>query len=207
MIPAMTRKLLFAGALAIVWVPVSATAQNITLEGRATDPAGEPMAGLEVLMHRVDGGGGARLASAMTDSAGHFRLTAETVDDTAAIYFAAARYEGQLFIGPFVKAPFEDTEPYVLEVGGQPVDLGAPLPSAMPPVTPAPGPRRWALLLLPAIGLLGAGAWVVARSARPPERRRLLIRLAALEEQIAADGPDPSLDRERARLTERLLHD
>jgi len=194
-------------ALLIALIPGAAAAQVLTLAGRAVDAAGAPLAGIEVLMHRVDGAGGARLASATTDDQGAFSLTAEVVDDTAAVYFAATRFEGQLFIGPFVRAPFDDSVPYVLVVGGEPVDLGAPLPTAMPPVSPAPGPRRWALLLLPLTGLVGVGVWVLSRAGKPPERRRLLIRLASLDEQIAAEGSDPQLDRERERIAERLLYD
>lgn len=194
--------LLLCGAL-----PSAAqTTRTVTIAGHATNPQGGPVAGLEVLLHRVDESGGARLGSTTSDSTGAFSISAEAVADTTAVYFAAARFNGELYIGPFVREP-DGSEPYTLEVGGQPVDLGPPIPSQMSPVAPGGGPRRQLLILFPLVGLMGVAIWAVAKAARPPSRRRALVRLAALDEELAGAGSDPHLENERARIMERLLNE
>lgn len=180
------------------------TTNTITINGRAINPQGGAMPGLEVLLHRVDAAGGAQLGSVTTDSTGAFSVTAETDPDTSAVYFAAARYNDELYIGPFVREG-DARQPYILEVGGQPVDLGAPLPASMPPVSPGDSPRRQLIILFPLLGLLGLAIWFIVQAARPPTRRRAIIRLAALDEQIADVGGDPQLESERERILERLL--
>lgn len=196
----------------------SANAQatsSVTIAGHAIDPQGQPMAGLEVLLHRVDGSSGSSLGSAVTDSVGAFSITAEAAADTQAIYFAAARVDGELYIGPFVRQPTGTGAPYMLVVGGEPVSLGpampgavpSAVPGALPPVSPGGGTRRQLLVLLPLIGLLGVAGWALTRGTRPPARRRTLTRLAAIDEDLGQDGSDPELESERARLVERLLAD
>ena len=182
-------------------------ASSVTIAGHAIDPQGQPMAGLEVLLHRVDGSSGSSLGSAVTDSVGAFSITAEAVADTQAIYFAAARIDGELYIGPFVRQPTGTGAPYMLVVGGEPVSLGPAMPGALPPVSPGGGTRRQLLVLLPLIGLLGVAGWALTRGRRPPARRRTLIRVAAIDEDLDQDGSDPELESERARLVERLLAD
>lgn len=208
----MTMRHIMRTGVALVMLSVSSTLwaqslQQVTIAGRAIDPQGQPMVGIEVLLHRVDGSGGASLGSAPTDSAGAFSISAEAVADTAAVYFAAARLEGQLYIGPFVRDP-DGSSPYILTVGGEPVALGPVGPTAgMPPVSPGDSPRRQLLVLLPLIGLIGVAGWALARGARPPARRRTLVRIAEIDEAIAADGDDPRLASEREQLMERLLAD
>jgi len=197
----------FGAILLCLYATLPAGAQttgSITITGRAISPQGGPVAGLEVLLHRVNAAGGAQLGSVTTDSTGAFSLTAQADPDTSAVYFAAARFNEELYIGPFVREP-DGSEPYMLVVGGEPVQLGAPIPTSMPPVAPGGSPRRQLLILLPMLGLLGVAAWAMIQAARPPTRRRALIRLAALDEQIGELGGDPQLESERERIMERLL--
>lgn len=186
----------------------TATQQSVRIAGHAIDPQGQPLPGLEVLLHRVDEAGGASLGSATTDSTGAFSLSAEAVADTQAVYFAAARLDGQLYIGPFVRDP-DGSTPYMLVVGGEPVSLGpaTSMPATMPPVSPGGGPRRALLVLLPLLALLGVAAWALAKSARPPARRRALMRVATIDEEIEHAGSDPQLEAERRKLMEQLLSD
>lgn len=184
------------------------TQQGVRIAGHAIDPQGQPLPGLEVLLHRVDEAGGASLGSATTDSTGAFSISAEAVADTQAVYFAAARLDGQLFIGPFVRDP-DGSTPYMLVVGGEPVSLGPAMPqtTTMPPVSPGGGPRRKLLVLLPLLALLGVAAWALAKSARTPARRRTLMRMAIIDEELEQGGADPQLEAERKRLMEQLVSD
>ena len=186
----------------------SQTPQDFRIAGHAIDPQGQPMVGLEVLLHRVDEGGGASLGSATTDSTGAFSISAEAVADTQAVYFAAARLDGQLYIGPFVREA-DGSQPYMLVVGGEPVSLGPVMPqtTTMPPVSPGGGPRRQLLVLLPLLALLGVSGWALAKGAGPPARRRTLMRVAIIDEELEQSPSDPRLEAERNRLMEQLLSD
>jgi len=181
--------------------------REVRIEGRAIDPQGQPVADLEILLHRVDAAGGSSLGATTTDSTGAFSVSAESPVDTSAVFFAAARYNDGLYIGPFLRETDGGT-PYILVVGGEPVNLGAPGGATMlPPVSPGEGPRRQLLVLLPLTGLLGVAAWALARGVRPDARRRAIMRIAAIDEDLAEGGADAQLQSERDRLMERLLTD
>jgi hypothetical protein len=196
-------------ALFTVLLAATATeAQNattVTITGIVTDPQGAPVPDLHVLLHRVAGAGGASLGSALTDSTGAFSISAEAVSDTSAIYFAAARLDGELYIGPFVSEP-DGSTPYVLVVGGDAVPIGPAMNPPLPPVSPGGGPRRQLLVILPLLALLGVATWAIMRGVRPPPERRALVRLAMIDEELAGSG-DAQLERERVRLMEQLLAD
>lgn len=163
-----------------------AVAQEHVLSGHALDGDDRPVAGLEVMLHRVTPDGGATIARDTTGADGRFTLSAAGGADDP-VYFVAARHDGQLQIGPMLRAPFPESG-YVLRVGGSPV--GAPARD-----------RRKAGLVVGILAVLGlAVAWLV----RPPARRRLLLRLAQIEEARAA-GADPAGDaRERGRILTQL---
>ena len=181
-LPVCVSLLAFAGGL----VPCApAAAQEHVLSGRALDGGDRPVAGLEVMLHRVTADGGATIARDTTQADGRFTLAAAGDADDP-VYFVAARHEGQLQIGPMLRAPFPETG-YVLRIGGGPVG------------PPARDSRKAALVvgILAVLGL--ACAWLV----RPPARRRLLLRLAEIEEARAAG--DPAADaRERGRILTQL---
>jgi hypothetical protein len=178
-----------------------AFAQSATLQGRAVDADGRPVANLEVLMHRVAGGSGANVARDTTDDAGAFTLTAPTTPDDSAVYFAATRYRDELFVGAFVRLPFASDPEYRLEVGGQPFSLAGPATPTGPIATSPVSPRRRWLAAVPLLGLAMFAAAAGLRAARPPAHRRLLLRLAVLDEDQS--GEDDG--RERERIMEQLL--
>jgi hypothetical protein len=175
--------------LAVVGVLVPrapAAAQAAVLSGRALDGDDRPVQGLEVMLHRVTADGGATIARDTTEADGRFALSADGAAGDP-VYFVAARHEGQLQIGPMLRAPFPESG-YVLRIGAGPAG-----PAARDP--------RKAGIVVGILAVLGlAVAWLV----RPPRRRRLLLRLAEIEEARAAGG-DPSGDaRERGRILTQL---
>jgi hypothetical protein len=107
-----------------------------------------------------------------------------------------------------LRAPVPDSNEYVLEVGVAANALGAANPTAAPPTT-LPGsavgtPRRWLLLLVPISGLAGILLWGLARAAGPPEERRILIRLAELDNEWAGHTNETELAEYRRRRTSLL---
>jgi len=193
---------------ALLLIPIATLqANDVRIGGRAVDTTGAAVAGIDVVLHRFSmATGGALLGSMTTDSGGRFVLRVSEAADTTAVYFAASRVDGQLYIGPFIRAPGDDD--YELVVGGEPIALGDP--TRMPltdarPVATAPTPRNWSAPLLPAAALLALAAWALARAGKPQRRRRLLIRLATIDEAIA--GGEADAQRERDRILDRLLAD
>jgi hypothetical protein len=202
---------LIAVLLSLAAVPVSAQ-QGTALRGRAVDPEQRPVANAEVVLHRVGGAGGARLAVDTTDAAGNFELISAEAPDPAAVYFAATRRDGQLYVGEFVRAPLESAVPYELLVGGQPFSMDTPVPSDVTfgETAAAPGgpiSRRFVLMLVPLLGLLGFAGWLLSRGVRSEFNRKLLLRVAVLDEEAGPNGLEPTRQRERDRLLERLLAD
>ncbi len=200
------RLIVLAAVLAAVQPAAPVAGQGTTLAGRVVDTAGVAVPALDVVLHRVDGSGGARLATGATDDNGAFRLSTDAAPVADAVYFVAARVDGDLFIGPFVRPPLEATTDYTVVVGGEPVDFGGmavPAGGIAEVAPPVRGRRIW-LAVLPALGLLGVGLVAAKRLRGPSERRRLLIRVASLDN--APPPPDPAArDEERERLVERLL--
>ncbi len=208
------RLALLTALFAFLWSAHAALAQTVSLKGRAVDTQGRPVAQQEVVLHRVSGREGARVGADTTDSRGGFTISANETVDTGAVYFAAARADGKLYVGPFVHLPVDAASPYTLVVGGTPVSFDTPLPdagtgaagaTAATASAPAssPAPLIAALLTIAAVIALLR----LARSGRPPARRRDLIRLAVLDEEAAEAALSSEQRRERDRITERLLSD
>jgi len=197
--------MLVLGALAPA--PLAARQQPLVLSGHVVDLQGKPVAGQEVLLHRVAGQDGARIGQTQTDSTGDFTFRVEEAPIDDAVYFAAARFDGKMYIGPFAKPPIDSAAPYEIVVGGEPIDFGA---ATMPGGTPGSavqsplGPSRWTLALIPLLAVLGLGAAIALSRRRQLQRRHLLIRLAVLEEQAAQNGDTEGLRQERARILDQL---
>lgn len=177
-------------------------AQGPLVRGRVLGPDGTPLPDTRVVLHRVVGMGGATIAEAQSDAAGRFTIAADSAPDPAAVYFLAARYEGELYIGEAFQAPFADVE-HILSVGVPGTSASALIgegdAAALPqsaPATRMPGSApatrtRWLLFAIPAIMLLGVVAYFLLRSrASVPARRRLLADIAALD-LAHADATDP----------------
>jgi hypothetical protein len=156
------------------------------LEGQVIDRAGQPVANIAVVLHRVTADGGAVVGQTTSEEGGRFRIEAHADSLTEGVYFVAVRYEGQLHIGPMIQPPFPAGSDYVVQIGAAAMELGsspAGAPAAAPPTDEGHG--RGPLLVIGLIGgVLAALAVIVSR--RPSARRRLLIRIAREEEDAAA---------------------
>jgi len=190
----------FAAAL-LVWFAGDAAAavQDPALRGRVLGADGQPLAGVEVALHRVvAGSGGATVARDTTDADGHFGLVLPGADGDA-ILFAATRVDCRLYVGEFFRAP--DAPPqYDIVAAGPGVQLPAASPGMSQPGVALPPPPRWPLAAGVAL-LLAVGLAFALRSVRrpvPATRRRLLLEIASLDEEHAAraDGASPE-ERER----------
>ena len=186
--------LLFAGA---------ATAQT-TISGRVLDPDGNPMPGLEVLLHAITESAGTEIDKDTSRTDGAFDVTATAVASDA-VYFVAVVYNGQLFMGDLLRPPFPLEQEYVVRVGVNPIDLSAE--AAGTAVTPEQAESErtaGVMVVLVAAGVIGAILFFVLRR-RPPAQRRWLVELARLEEELAAH-PDAgeALAARRAELRDRL---
>jgi hypothetical protein len=196
-------------ALAAALMPALATAQEV--RGVALDPYGQPIPGVVVALHRVgDMGAGANVASVTTDAEGRFEFRVEEAD--SALYFAAMRYEGSMYIGPAAMAGLERVTGYQLvadpaaEAGAVATALaGQGAGAAQPAAATRDGPAGaiagdTALLVVGVLALAVAGMFMAAA---PPYRRRrtrdAVLELATIEEELAA-GPG---NEERQRLLRR----
>lgn len=179
-----------------------ATAQELT--GVALGPDGDPLADVPVVLHRVGGGGGAFVATDTTNDEGGFRFQLEP---DSAVYFAALRYDGRMYIGPAAHAGGEPVSGYLLRVDPS-TEAGA-VASALSGQAPAPAPAMparqtasgdsdlGAFLLVGLLALAAVGAFLFA-APRYRHRRTQdgVIELASLENALA----DADSDDERARL-------
>lgn len=198
--------------LLLLFVPVAsafAQDQGMSVRGRVIGPDGSPVASQRVVLHRVDAAGGATVAEAETDGEGRFTLTAPATLDTTGVFFVAARYESELYIGDPFRAGEQAAEP-TLHVGIPSMSAtamlretegGLPLPGGRPATTPS-----WLLFLIPALGVAGVALYLVVPRQRIAPERALYIRIAEIDERMEAapEGQRASLRDERIRLIERL---
>jgi len=197
------------------------------LRGSVLDPAGKPVPGQRLTLHRVDAGGGAMVDSATSDAQGRFTVRVPAERDTGAVFFVATRWQGQLYIGTPFKPPVLASADYTVVVGVNPVNMG-PTAGASADAAPmgatggaggaAAQPAdssvttRWFLAVILALVALGAIAYALLGAARErarERRRELLARIAALDERAQAAGGDEAarLQRERAELLAELSAD
>jgi hypothetical protein len=195
-------------ALALAMAQASPAAAQVpdSLYGQVIDARAEALPGIEVVLHRVTDGGGASIAWDTTDAAGGFALDAPAADASDALYFIAARWEGDLYIAePFTSSSEADSV-IVLQVGvpgtaAMSADGGEP---ATRPATPvrvrAPFSwRRWGIALVVGLALTAFVIHLALKRGAPPERNRLLLRVAVLEEELEAarEGHQEAADLER----------
>ena len=191
-----------------------------TLQGVVLDPSGKPVPRQALSLHRVNGTGGAMVDSATTDAQGRFTAKVPEERDTTAVYFAATRWNGELFIGTPFKPPVKAGSTYTVTVGVNPVNMGpaagggaeATGASGAPPATPAADSStaiRWFVAIVLALIALGAIGYALVGAARErarQRRREILARIAALDERAQSAGGDETarLERERAELVAEL---
>lgn len=184
--------LLAAAVGGLFFSAASLAAQDVVLVGRVLGPDQNPVAGQDVLLHRVTDAGGARLSQATTDGEGRFTLRAENAG--SGVFFVATRYEGQLYIGPMLRPPFPENSEYVVQVGipgvGDVASMmngvgGAAAPTTTAPAAQSgsPGTRGAGFGVLLVALAIGTGAYLAVQGTGPSARRRALIRIAELDEQ------------------------
>jgi hypothetical protein len=187
----------------------SVHAQDLVVRGRVIGPDNAGMSGQRVVLHRVDESGGFTIAEAISGEEGRFELSAPATTDTTGVYFVAARYDEELYIGP----PFRPAE----DAGGeQLIQVGVPAMSAtammegggmqgfgMPAQQQS---RNWLLIIVPLLGVGAVIVYALASRNSIPRERRLLIRVAELDERMdsAPPGQRDSLLEERAQLMAQL---
>jgi hypothetical protein len=195
--------------------PVLAQVQEITVRGRVVGPDNAGLAGQRVVLHRVDESGGFTIAEAASGEDGRFELRSPPPTDTTGIYFVAARYDEELYIGPPFR-PWEDAgAEQVIQVGVPAMSAtavmeqgGGAMGGMGMPGRPAQT-RNWVLILVPLIGVAGVIVYALVSRNSIPQERRLLIRVAELDERMesAPAGQRESLREQRAELMAQLRAD
>lgn len=214
----MTRRI-FLLAVLLLGANASVLAAQVTdtVRGRLIDQDGNALADQRVVLHRVVGSAGANIAETRSDSDGGFTIPVDSADNTEAVYFLAARWEGELYIGEAFRAPVGGA-PHVLQVGVPGTSASALIegtttgqmpPAAAPGAMPqAAGGRpatrtSWLLFAVPAIALLGVIVYFLLRGrAQVSERRRLLREIAELDLQHEGAPPEAYRGRREALLAE-----
>jgi hypothetical protein len=203
-------------AIVALACPLAAGAQEI--QGVALGPAGEPLPGVVVALHRVgDMGAGANVASVTTDAEGRFRFEIAAPD--SALYFAAMRYDGLMYIGPpamggaqritdypLVADPAAEAGAVASALSGEPMGVVQGPPARDPRAAPAGGQGggEGALWI---VGILALTAAALFMTTAPRYRRRrtrdLLIEVATLENRLA-EGPPSDERRELMRRRDQI---
>ena len=198
--------------VAVATLAAAGTAAAQSVSGVALGPDGQPLADHTVILHRVGGGGGAMAGTDTTDASGAFRFDLD--GDEQAVYFAALRYDGELYIGPAIEGA-ASRDDYVLEVSPAAaignvgaVGPGGGLPPAQPPRAASPqagggSSDAGALWLVAILAVVAAAAFVfTAPRFRQRRTRDALIELAGIENRLAGSSGERSED-ERERLQAR----
>lgn len=187
----------------------SLPAQELTVRGRVIGPDNTPLSAQRVVLHRVDASGGATVAEATSDDAGRYELRVTASADTGAVYFVAARYQEELYIGPPFRPEAEGTMEQILQVGvpGTSAEqlIRGQEGGAQPVGRPATS-RSWMLLLIPLVGVAAVALYALVPRTRISPDRTLLIRVAELDERLgtATDAQRDAIREERARLMSQL---
>ncbi|CAN5688342.1 hypothetical protein BH23GEM9_BH23GEM9_14260 [soil metagenome] len=202
---------LLAAVMMVLLLPQALHAQDVTVRGRVIGPDGAPLAEQRVVLHRVDTQGGATIAEALSGADGGFELNAQVIPDTAAVYFVAARYDEELYIGP----PFRPLDGSAMD---QLIQVGIPAMSAtsmlagdeLPRQVGRPATNRnWLLLLIPLLGVAAVAVYALLPRKSIPRDRTLLIRVAELDERMETAPPAQrtSLLEERQHIMNQLRAD
>lgn len=195
-------------ALLSTGIVSDAAAQAVA--GRILGPDNAPLGGQDVVLHRVQDAGGATVAQAVTGPDGRFTLELPAMTDSAAVYFVATRYDGELYIGAPFRAGEQNAAGEVIQVGIPGTSATALLGgggTAMPVAVGRPATsRNWLLLVIPLVGVAAVAVYALIPRGRVPEDRALLIRIAELDERLSsvAATERSSLLEERSRLTTQL---
>lgn len=167
------------------------------VRGHVVGPDGKALSGQQVVLHRVTGSSGLTVATGVSAATGSFTLEVKDPNAIAdAVYFLAARYNNELYIGDAFKAPFDTATDHAVQVGVAATSAraligGTTAAEALPPTgPPTPDPTRWLIWILPALALAAVAVMLFLGGARMPVRRRTLIEIARLDEAHASQPGD-----------------
>ncbi|MEN8375481.1 MAG: hypothetical protein ABFS34_08535 [Gemmatimonadota bacterium] len=193
--------------------PVQAD-DSIHVRGVVVAPSGDPVGGVELMLHRMSDEGAGLLASGAGQPDGSFAFAVDAPGGPA-VHFVAASVGGALFVGPVVEAGADFPDPYTIrvrdgiEAGSIVLDDGSVLPpaafggDATRPAAPAPPPARdpvpTTLVFLGLSALLVGAALLVRGTSRANAWRRAVVELAELRD-VPATG---AVEERRAELRER----
>jgi len=192
-----------------MFVTTSARAQEIAVRGIVLGPDGSPLAIERVLLHRVAGSVGDTVAVGPSGADGRFVLTGPASGDTSAVYFVAARFQDELYIGRPFRPAVEGIPEQVLQVGVVATSASALLAGAGASTRPGERTRNAAnelVFMVPLVVAAAAVLYLIAPRHRVAPRRALLIRIAEIDERLpnAPQGQRESLSEERSRLLRQL---
>ncbi|MGQ0812922.1 MAG: carboxypeptidase-like regulatory domain-containing protein [Gemmatimonadota bacterium] len=174
------------------------------ITGRVLDAQQNPVANVEVLLHAVTETSGTNVDTDTTDANGAFRVDADAVISNA-VYFVAVVYDGELYMGDLMRAPFPARQEYIVRVGVNPVNLPTAATARELAAPPSGKERAAGLVVIVSAIVMIAALLVIGFRRRPPVRRRWLVELARLEDELdsGTDARD-ALARRRHELRERL---
>lgn len=190
---------------ATLLVLLAGTAAGQTkIPGRIIDAERNPVANTEVLLHAVTEQTGSQIDTDTSNADGSFELTVKTLEKDA-VYFVAVVYNGELYMGDMMRAPFPLGQEYVVQVGVNPVDLGPEAAGTQVTTFDAEENRTAGLMVIVVSLAVVAGVVFLAMRHRPPAHRRWLVELARIEEDLTAQrGDDALLQKRRADLRARF---
>src|SRR5438132_5534360 len=152
-----TLSTLLAGACMLVLCS-GVRAQGTLFRGRVLDTKGNPVANAAVSLHRVTRGGGAMTKETHSAADGGFDFQLPLKSDTGAVFFEAARYADQLYLGRPFREPIPANGAYVVQVGPGALTASTLLSGVAQTETEKPPPtlttRTVVLLLLLTFGTL-----------------------------------------------------
>ena len=199
--------------LMAVLLPTAVGAQTNVLAGRVLGPDGEPVADQTVVLHRVAGGAGATVAQAVSDASGNFALRFDAPDiDGDAAYFVAARWQGELYLGPPFRTPVDSAADYTMQVGVPGTSASVLLGSGQASNGPAPQPaatsdpfpyRTWLLLIIPLLVMALATGYFLTRGRGADRRRRMLLEIAQLDDTFESELVNGDIANSRLYWAER----
>jgi hypothetical protein len=201
--------MLFVALLGVVTADVL-HAQDVTVRGRVIGPDAAALGGQRVVLHRVDAAGGATIAEAVSAADGAFELSATVPADTGAVYFVAARYDEELYIGPPFRPSEQGATEQMIQVGVPAMSATTMMAEGQEPLMPArrrpAESRSWMLLIIPLLGVAGVAAYALIPRNQIPRERALLLRVAELDERMmtAPAAQKDSLLDERRELIAQL---
>ncbi len=177
-----------AGLLLATLTALPAQAQQAgVVRGVVSGPDGKALPAQTVVLHRVMGTTGVTVATGTSSADGTFRLDVPAADASSdAVYFLAARFDNELYIGDAFRAPFDSVTIHAVQVGVAATSarnlVSDDAQAVMPPAPAAPDPTRRLVWILPALAIAALIGMLTIGRTRVPDRRRALLALAELDE-------------------------